>query len=114
MGGYRGSKLNDIGRDPSSTDPKEGNILKWKRAGERYLMKRCMNTIIHSAALTDAKGGQSEIVWDTDDSLLRTSFRKIAKEDVAEVLLQSLLWYYYSLFSIIIIIIIIIITIITL
>jgi hypothetical protein len=91
MGGYRGSKLNDIGRS-SDSNPKDGNILKWKRATERYLMKRCINTIIHAAALTDNKGGQAEIVWDTDDSLLRTNFRKISKEDVAEVLLQALLW----------------------
>ena len=91
MGGYRGSKLNDIGRSPDDS-PKEGNILKWKRASERYLMKRCLNTIIHAAALTDAKAGTAEIVWDTDDSLLRTNFRKISKEDVAEVLLQALLW----------------------
>jgi hypothetical protein len=49
------------------------------------------STIIHAAALTDNKGGQAEIVWDTDDSLLRTNFRKISKEDVAEVLLQALL-----------------------
>eukprot|EP01041_Mallomonas_annulata_P011168 gene11168-23336_t len=92
MGGYRGSKLDDIGRTPTDTDGKKGNILKWKRAAERYLMRRCFFTIIHAGALTDEKGGEREIVWDTDDSLLRTSFRKIPKEDVAEVLVQSLVW----------------------
>lgn len=91
MGGYKGSQINEIGRNQNS-NPREGNILKWKRAAERYLMKRCLNTIIHAAALTDAKGGQSEIVWDTDDSLLRAGFRKIGKEDCAEVLMQALLW----------------------
>jgi hypothetical protein len=91
MGGYRGSKLNDIGRNPDETDPKVGNLLKWKRAAERYLMKRCFFTIVHSASLTDEKGGQREIIWDVDDALLRTPFRKIPREDVAEVLVQALI-----------------------
>ena len=92
MGGYRGSRLNDIGRGANETDPRVGNILKWKRATERYLMKRCYFTIIHSGALTDEVGGEREIIWDTDDALLRTKFRKIPREDCAEVLVQTLLW----------------------
>ena len=90
MGGYRGSKLNAIGREEGDTSPKKGNLLKWKRAAERYLMKRCFFTIVHSGALIDEKGGKREIVWDTDDALLRTNFRKIPREDVAEVLVQAL------------------------
>ena len=93
MGGYRNSKLNDIGRKPSDTgNPKVGNLLKWKRAAERYLMKRCFFTIVHSGILIDEPGGQREIVWDTDDALLRTNYRVIPKEDVADVLIQSLIW----------------------
>ena len=92
MGGYRGSKLNAIGREDGESNPKKGNLLKWKRAAERYLMKRCFFTIVHSGALIDEKGGNREIVWDTDDALLRTNFRKIPREDVAEVLVQALLW----------------------
>lgn len=90
MGGYRGSKNNNIGRSSKDASPKIGNVLKWKRAAERYLMKRCYFTIVHAGTLTDEKGGEREIVWDTDDALLRTSFRKIPKEDAAEVLLQAL------------------------
>ena len=86
MGGYRGSKLNEIGRDRSHQDIRSGNVLKWRRALERYLMKRTLFTIIHAGQLTDEKGGMREIVWDTDDSLLRTGFRKIPREDVAEVI----------------------------
>lgn len=71
---------------------KNGNILKWKRASERYLMKRCYFTILHAAQLTDDKGCKREIVWDTDDALLRTNYRKIPKEDVAEVIIQALIW----------------------
>ena len=32
-----------------------------------------------------------EIVWDVDDTLLRTNFRKIPQEDCAEVLVQALI-----------------------
>ena len=31
-------------------------------------------------------------MWNTDDALLRTNFRKIPREDVAEVLVQALIW----------------------
>lgn len=90
--GYRGSKLNDIGRTKDDPDNKNGNMLKWKRAAERYLMKRCYFTILHAAQFTDEPGGQREIIWDTDDALLRTNFKKIPREDVAEVLVQALIW----------------------
>lgn len=90
--GYHGSKLNDIGRKSVSDDSKYGNVLKWKRAAERYLMQRRFFTIIHSATMTDEPGGQQEIVWDTDDALLRTPYKKIPKEDVAECIVQALLW----------------------
>lgn len=65
MGGYRGGKQNEIGRK-TEDDSKKGNILKWKLAAERYLMKRSFFTIIHAGTLTDEPGGQREIVWDTD------------------------------------------------
>eukprot|EP00601_Ochromonadales_sp_CCMP2298_P034360 CAMPEP_0173364942 /NCGR_PEP_ID=MMETSP1144-20121109/23302_1 /TAXON_ID=483371 /ORGANISM="non described non described, Strain CCMP2298" /LENGTH=423 /DNA_ID=CAMNT_0014315221 /DNA_START=98 /DNA_END=1371 /DNA_ORIENTATION=- len=38
MGGYRGSRLNLIGRS-AGDDLRNGNTLKWKRSSERYLMK---------------------------------------------------------------------------
>jgi hypothetical protein len=92
MGGYSGNMLNDIGRQPDDKDLKNGNILKWKRAAERYLMKRKFFTIIHAAALTDDRGGQHEVIWDTDDALLRTPYKKIPREDVAECIVQALIW----------------------
>jgi hypothetical protein len=70
--------MNDIGRNPSDDD-KYGNVFKWKRAGQRYLMKRLFFTIIHCGLLTNEKGAQKEIVWDTDDALLRSGLRKISK-----------------------------------
>jgi len=90
--GYRGSRLNDVGRKKDDPDMKNGNILKWKRAAERYLMKRCFFTILHAAQLSDEKGGRREVIWDTDDALLRTDYRKIPKQDVAEVIMQALIW----------------------
>ena len=89
MGGYRNSsKINEIGRRDG--DPNSGNILKWKRAAERYLMKRSFFTIVHPGTMTDDPGGRREIVWDNDDSLLRTPFVRIPKQDVAEVCIQAL------------------------
>lgn len=90
--GYRGSKLNEIGRTAHDSDVKNGNILKWKRAAERYLMKRRLFTIIHAGTITEDPGKQHEIIWDTDDALLRTPYKKIPKEDVAECIVQALRW----------------------
>lgn len=84
--------MNDIGRCRDDPDLRNGNILKWKRAAERYLMKRSMFTILHAAKLTDEKGGCREIIWDTDDALLRTPFRRISKEDATEAIVQALQW----------------------
>jgi hypothetical protein len=68
-------------------------MLKWKRAAERYLMQRCAFTILHAGQFTDEPGGQKDIIWDTDDALLRTkAYRRIAREDAAEVIVQSLIW----------------------
>ena len=92
MGGYRGSKLNDIGRSSKDEDPKVGNILKWKKAAERYLMKRCFFTILHAGALTDEPRGERDIVFDNDDALLRTNFKTIPRGDMAEVVVQALVW----------------------
>ena len=37
MGGYTGSKLNDLGRKKDETDNKVGNLLKWRRTTERQI-----------------------------------------------------------------------------
>ncbi|KAJ1399247.1 hypothetical protein B484DRAFT_339463 [Ochromonadaceae sp. CCMP2298] len=93
MGGecYRGSRLNLIGRS-AGDDLRNGNTLKWKRSSERYLMKRCYFTILHAAQLVDARGGPREVIWDTDDALLRTVYTKISREDAAEAVVQALMW----------------------
>jgi hypothetical protein len=78
MGGYRQPELNEIGRS-FDDEEKIGNVWKWKRASERYLMKRLFFTIVHSGKLSNDSGGKDEIVWDTDDALLRTGIRKISR-----------------------------------
>ena len=90
--GYRGSKLNEIGKsNTNDKNIKTGNIIKWKRAAERYLMKRCFFTILHAGQLTTEPSGNQEIIWDTDDILLR-NFKKISIDDTAEVIIQALIW----------------------
>lgn len=91
MGGYsNSSRLNEVGK--KTGEPNSGNLLKWKRALERYLIKRSFFTILHAGTLTDDPGGKREIIWDVDDNLMRNGYKKIPKADVAEVIVQSLLW----------------------
>ena len=119
MGGYRQPEMNEIGRSSDEEDEQVGNVLKWRRASERYLMKRLLFTIIHCGVLTEDFGVNTsanssdkttsssssssssgttnykrgtKIVWDTDDKLLLSGLKKSHPEDVAEVLIQSLLW----------------------
>ena len=91
MGGYGRSSLDKIGRVRGEEgDPKKGNLLKWKRKAERYLMRRAFFTIVHAGPLTDDPGGQMDVVWDTDDALLRTNFKKISKVPVLATCHQHL------------------------
>eukprot|EP00981_Chlorochromonas_danica_P009192 scaffold2549_cov177-Ochromonas_danica.AAC.10 len=94
MGGYRGSKLNEIGR-AASDDIKQGNLIKWKRAVERYLMKRSFFTILHAGHLVDSSefgNSPTEVVWDVDDNLIRSGLRRLTREDAAEAIVQALHW----------------------
>ena len=51
-----------------------------------------MQKLLFKGTITDEKGGKKEIIWDTDDALLRKNFKKISKEDAAEVIVQALIW----------------------
>lgn len=95
MGGTQDdNRLNAIG---------EGNILKWKRAAERYLIELCKGTngktnftIVHPGGLKgnckdlEAEGGKVQLTVGVDDTLLENEYRSIPRADVAEVLFQSL------------------------
>jgi hypothetical protein len=53
-----------------------------------YISYICIYPAVHAAQLVDARGGPREIIWDTDDALLRTAYTKISREDAAEAVVQ--------------------------
>ncbi|CAE7395717.1 unnamed protein product [Symbiodinium necroappetens] len=80
--------LNRFGR---TTDGRGGGILLWKRKAEKYLIDSGLTyTIVHPGGLLNEPGGKRALVVGVDDKL-PTESRSIPREDVAEVLLQSLL-----------------------
>ena len=95
MGGTQDeNRLNAIG---------DGNILKWKRAAEKYLVEKCRATngkthftIVHPGGLKgscndlDAEGGKVQLTVGVDDTLLENEYRSIPRADVAEVLKLAL------------------------
>jgi len=87
VGSMAGTKpnhfLNTIGR---------GNILRWKRKAERYLIQSGIPyTIIHPGGLLDIPGAQRELVLGVDDELYNTKFSTVPRADVATVCLEALL-----------------------
>mmetsp|Transcript_517 Transcript_517/g.602 ORF Transcript_517/g.602 Transcript_517/m.602 type:complete len:297 (+) Transcript_517:142-1032(+) len=93
MGGTDPSNmLNKLGRTVDS-EGKEvgGNILKWKRKAEKYLIDSGLPyTIVHPGGLLNEPGGERELVVGVDDSQEGTTSRLVPREDVAEVMLQAL------------------------
>jgi len=80
--------LNRFGR---TTDGRGGGILLWKRKAEKYLIDSGLTyTIVHPGGLLNEPGGKRTLVVGVDDKV-PTESRSIPREDVAEVLLQSLL-----------------------
>lgn len=90
MGGTNpDNMLNNFGRNPNGSG---GNILKWKRKAEKYLMDSGMTyTIVHPGGLLNEPGGQRQLRVGVDDNILGAENRSIPREDVAEVMLQSLI-----------------------
>jgi len=69
-----------------------GNILLWKRRAEKYLMDCGLQyTIVHPGGLQNEPGGRRKLAVGVDDKLLEGTSRSVPREDVAEVLVQSLL-----------------------
>lgn len=94
MGGTDpGNMLNGIGRTTLEDGSHEGgNILLWKRKSEMYLMDSGLPyTIIHPGGLQSEAGGERELVLGVDDSQEGTESRSVPREDVAELMLQSIL-----------------------
>jgi len=88
MGGTEpDNMLNSLGRAP---DGSGGNILKWKRKAEKYLIDSGLPyTVVHPGGLLNEAGGKREIVIGVDDERTEGE-RSIPREDVAEVLVQAL------------------------
>mmetsp|Transcript_3182 Transcript_3182/g.10519 ORF Transcript_3182/g.10519 Transcript_3182/m.10519 type:complete len:321 (+) Transcript_3182:50-1012(+) len=81
--------LNTIGVKPDGTG---GQILMWKRKGEKYLVESGLDyTIIHPGGLLDKPGGERKLVIGVDDELLKDKSRSIPRADVAAVCVQALL-----------------------
>uniref|UniRef100_A0A7S1ZKQ0 NAD(P)-binding domain-containing protein n=1 Tax=Ditylum brightwellii TaxID=49249 RepID=A0A7S1ZKQ0_9STRA len=84
--------LNNLGKvtlpDGSSQG---GNILKWKRKAESYLMESGLPfTIVHPGGLVNEPGGKRELALGVDDKIEGTDNNVVPREDVAEVMVQAL------------------------
>eukprot|EP00929_Paragymnodinium_shiwhaense_P091416 TRINITY_DN51389_c0_g2_i1.p2 TRINITY_DN51389_c0_g2~~TRINITY_DN51389_c0_g2_i1.p2 ORF type:complete len:332 (+),score=106.09 TRINITY_DN51389_c0_g2_i1:80-1075(+) len=91
MGGTDANHM--LNRFGKSADGKSGGgILQWKRKAEKYLTDSGLTyTIVHPGGLINEPGGRREILVGVDDKLLAQEARSIPREDVAEVMVQSLL-----------------------
>eukprot|EP00595_Chromulina_sp_UTEXLB2642_P000796 CAMPEP_0196766720 /NCGR_PEP_ID=MMETSP1095-20130614/29232_1 /TAXON_ID=96789 ORGANISM="Chromulina nebulosa, Strain UTEXLB2642" /NCGR_SAMPLE_ID=MMETSP1095 /ASSEMBLY_ACC=CAM_ASM_000446 /LENGTH=128 /DNA_ID=CAMNT_0042130355 /DNA_START=491 /DNA_END=877 /DNA_ORIENTATION=+ len=91
MGGTQPDNfLNTIGK--RENDELSGNILLWKRKAEEYLIASGIPfTIIHPGGLIDKPGGEREILYGVDDTLLSGTDKSIPRADVAEIAVQAVL-----------------------
>ena len=106
--------LNSMGKTKDGSG--NGDILLWKRKGEKYLVDVSIlptpssktqgsiltlcslppnqsglrYTIIHPSRLVDTPGSIDNIRFDTDDKLLENKKRSIAREDVANLCCAAL------------------------
>ena len=89
--------LNMLGR--TIVDEKEigGNIVKWKRKSEMYLISKAKSdgliyTIVHPGGLLNEPGSERELVIGVDDDLSYgdTESRTVPREDVAQIMLESI------------------------
>lgn len=88
MGGYRSASLSAKEQGSEMTPG-----LRCRRALERYLMRRLKFTILHAGTIdreVPPAGVRREVVWDTDDALLRSGLSRISRAEVAETVLQAL------------------------
>lgn len=84
--------LNNLGRKVQDGKEVGGNIVRWKRKAEMYLMEqspRLKYTIVHPGGLLNEPGGQRELVVGVDDQLTQTESRTVPREDVARVMLEA-------------------------
>ena len=78
--------LNALGK----VDGKGGNILKWKRKAEKYLIDSGrLYTVVHPGGLLNEPGDERELVVGVDDSTEGTDSRTVPRNDVASVMLNA-------------------------
>eukprot|EP00529_Nitzschia_sp_RCC80_P026352 CAMPEP_0113499466 /NCGR_PEP_ID=MMETSP0014_2-20120614/31765_1 /TAXON_ID=2857 /ORGANISM="Nitzschia sp." /LENGTH=338 /DNA_ID=CAMNT_0000393647 /DNA_START=78 /DNA_END=1094 /DNA_ORIENTATION=- /assembly_acc=CAM_ASM_000159 len=89
-----GKKMVDDGADTGNNKEIGGNIVRWKRKAEMYLIEqspRLQYTIIHPGGLLNEPGGQRQLVVGIDDdtSWGGTESRTVCRDDVARVMLEA-------------------------
>ncbi|GMI07398.1 hypothetical protein TrVE_jg13742 [Triparma verrucosa] len=90
MGGTQEDNfLNSIGKQE---DGSGGDILKWKRKAEQYLvgLKSVSHSIVHPGGLTNKPVPSRKLVVDVNDALLARKKRQIYRGDVAAVMVDQL------------------------
>ena len=86
--------LNNLGKTTNDDGSASGgNIVRWKRKAEMYLMDQdhLQYTIVHPGGLLNEPGGERELVVGIDDdaSYGNTDSRTVPREDVAQVMLEA-------------------------
>jgi nucleoside-diphosphate-sugar epimerase len=90
--------LNSLGRRSQDGTISGGNIVKWKRTSEVYLMTKTKDdgdglryTIVHPGGLLNEPGGERELVVGVDDDISygNTDSRTVPRGDVAQVMLEA-------------------------
>lgn len=93
MGGTNpNNPLNNIGKVTSADGTSSGgDILKWKRKAEVYLINSGLTyTIVHPGGLLNEPGNERELCVGVDDKVEGTSNNSVPREDVANVMIAAL------------------------
>lgn len=86
------NSLNAFGKETLEDGTTQGgDILKWKRKAEKYLIDSGLPyTIVHPGGLINEPGGERELCLGIDDKNDLTENNNVPREDVAEVMVQAL------------------------
>jgi nucleoside-diphosphate-sugar epimerase len=84
--------LNGLGKVRNADGTSSGgDILKWKRRSEVYLIDSgCPYTIVHPGGLLNEPGNERELCVGVDDVVPGTTNNSIPREDVANVMIAAL------------------------
>lgn len=84
--------LNNLGKETLEDGSTQGgDILKWKRKAEKYLVESGLPyTIVHPGGLLNEHGGERELCLGVDDKNTLTDNNTVPREDVAELMVEAL------------------------